>query len=125
MSFYCEHLGDWPVAAGIPLCQFKRLMASSDFEHLRVLWRAQERRLTGKQVHSRRIAMRAAGIPARHVAPAPFVTGLDLKAIGLKEGPALGRVLRQIYEAQLNEAISTRRQALAMARHLSGDQRNA
>ena len=58
-------------------------------------------------------------IPADKIAPKPFIDGEDLKRLGLPEGPKIGKVLDKVYEAQLNEQINTRRQALALARRLS------
>jgi hypothetical protein len=46
------------------------------------------------------------------------VTGDDLKALGLPEGPRLGRVLADIRDAQLNEDIAARRDAIRLARKL-------
>ena len=66
----------------------------------------------------RRIARRAAGIPDDKVAPPPLVTGADLLEMGAKEGPTLGRVLKKLYDAQLDERITAKRQALTVARGL-------
>ena len=110
-----QHLGDWPTAAELSLCDFKRLMAHEQFERLRVLWRAAERQVTGKTTHSLRIARRAGGIAPGQVAPKPLVTGDDVMAMGLSEGPVVGRILRRIYDAQLNGELTTRRAALAAA----------
>jgi len=113
------HKDDWRDAAGWALCDFKRLMAEGHFERLRAMWRFEEHKATGRQVQSRRIARRAAGIPSDKVAPAPLVTGADLLGMGMVEGPALGRVLRRLYDAQLDERITTRREALKEARRLA------
>ncbi len=118
LCFYCQHLGDWRAAAEMPLCEFKRLMANPHFESLRSLWFFEERMDTRKKTQSRRIARRAAAIPKSRIAPPPFVTGSDLIRIGLTEGPRLGRILKRLYDAQLNEQVTSRRQALAMGRRL-------
>jgi poly(A) polymerase len=125
LCFYSRHLGDWRSAADLPLCDFKRLLANRHFEKLRVLWRIEERRLTGRQLCARRITQRARSIPKSKIAPQPFVTGSDLIRMGLSESPSLGRVLKQLYDAQLNEQLTSRRQALAMARELVGGSRRA
>ena len=118
LCFYSQHLDDWRRAADLQLSEFKRLMASRHFANLQVLWRCRERRLTGRQVQSRRIARRAAGIPKARIAPTPLVTGSDLIKMGLKEGARIGRLLKHLYNAQLNEKLRSRREALAMARQL-------
>jgi len=118
LCWMARHHQDWRAAAEIPLCQFKRLMANEHFDRLRRLWSAQERRLTACQQCTRRIARRAAGINPRKVAPPPLVNGRDLKKLGLPQGRKLGRVLRSVYDAQLNEEITTRREALAKSLEL-------
>lgn len=46
----------------------------------------------------------------------PFVNGSDLIALGLPPGPALGRLLAQIRDLQLEGELANREQALAWAR---------
>ncbi len=108
----------WPRAAELPLADFKRLLANPSFQRLARLWRFQERRATGRASRARRIARRAGSIPPAKISPKPFISGSDLKGMGLSEGPELGRILRTVYNAQLNEEVSTRRSALAQARQL-------
>ncbi|MBC8372841.1 MAG: hypothetical protein H8E53_04545 [Planctomycetes bacterium] len=47
-----------------------------------------------------------------------MVTGSDLMAMGLSEGVRLGRIVSDLYDAQLNEEFASRKQALAAARKL-------
>ena len=56
------------------------------------------------------------------VAPEPLVTGRDLmKALPMKGGPELGRLLRHIEEAQATGEISTAEQAIALAQKTIND----
>ncbi|HEX4793082.1 MAG TPA: CCA tRNA nucleotidyltransferase [Humisphaera sp.] len=48
-------------------------------------------------------------------APPPLLTGDDLTAAGLSPGPIFKRLLDETYDAQLENQISTREQALEMA----------
>ncbi len=50
--------------------------------------------------------------------PAPILRGRDLLALGLQPGPELGRVLRAVYERQLDGAVTTLEEARAEARRL-------
>lgn len=50
----------------------------------------------------------------------PLITGGDLAALGMAPGPAMGRVLAAVREAQDEGAIATRDEALALARSLTG-----
>lgn len=113
-----ERLGDWATAEGLALCDFKRLMAHEQFQRLRVLWRTAELAATGKTTRNLRIARRAGRIAPAQVAPRPFVSGEDVMAMGLPEGPAVGRILKRLYDAQLNSELTTRRAAMAAARSL-------
>jgi len=50
------------------------------------------------------------------IRPARLVTGDDLIALGLRPGPAFRAILDAVEEAQLNGRISTREEALQLAR---------
>ncbi len=119
LCWLSDHRNDWRAAGDLPLCDFKRLMAHGRFADLRRLWRFEERRATGHERHTRRIARRAKGIPEAQTAPPPFVTGEDLQRLGLREGPRLGKVLRTVYDAQLNEEVNSRREAMRLAERLA------
>jgi len=127
VSWMAEHLGDWRSAGQAPgegkgpamvLCDFKRLRAKKHFDRLRLLWAVEERGSTGGTACARRIARRAGSISKERACPTPFVTGVDLKGMGLTEGPLLGEILHRLYDAQLNEELPTRRAALKAARKM-------
>jgi hypothetical protein len=46
----------------------------------------------------------------------PLLTGADLIALGLKPGPALGRLLAEIRERQLSDELKTPEDARAWVR---------
>jgi len=117
LCFLAKHRQRWSEAATMPLCELKRLLAAEHFERLRRLWRVDERAATGRTVYARRIARRIARIAPDQVAPPALVTGTDLMAMGLSEGRRLGKLLRVIYDAQLNEEFKTPAAARAFARH--------
>jgi poly(A) polymerase len=50
--------------------------------------------------------------------PAPFVTGDDLVALGMRPGPAFRPLLDRAYDLQLNGAVADREAALAAVRTL-------
>ena len=57
-------------------------------------------------------------------APAPLITGRDLIEMGIAPGKLIGQILERVREAHMTNEISTRTEALAMARQLrleSGD----
>jgi poly(A) polymerase len=55
------------------------------------------------------------------VAPTPFVTGDDLVKLGLRPGPQFKIILDRVYDAQLENAIHSPSQALAMAKEMAGN----
>ena len=104
----------------MPLSGFRKLAGHEQFSRLRVLWLA-EAALSGGAGGSRRaVGRRLKEIPDGLALPAPFVTGADLLARGATEGPALGRCLRDVYDAQLDLAVRTRPEALKLARERLG-----
>jgi poly(A) polymerase len=58
---------------------------------------------------------RLAELEQTDYAPPPLVTGDDLTAAGLKPGPVFKRVLDAVYDAQLEDRVRTKAEALAMA----------
>ena len=120
LSWLIAHLDDWRTMARAPLAELKRLLAREHFVKLEHLWRARERLVAGGQEEAQAIRRRIEQIDPAHIAPPPLVTGEALKQLGLTEGPELGRILAAVYDAQLNETIRTREEALALARELIG-----
>ena len=58
------------------------------------------------------------------IAPAPLVSGDDLVAAGLEPGPMFGRLLEQVYDAQLEGRVGDQGSALQLALRLaSGGQK--
>ncbi len=52
------------------------------------------------------------------LSPTPLVTGEDLKSMGLESGPDFSRILRSVRNAQLDEVIQTRDDALSRVRDM-------
>lgn len=50
--------------------------------------------------------------------PQPLVTGDDLLALGLKPGKEIGRILGRVHRAQLEQKITSREEALLLAKSL-------
>ena len=58
--------------------------------------------------------------PREIIDPPPLLTGDDLIELGLKPGPRFREILEQVRDAQLDGRISTRDEALALARKAAG-----
>jgi tRNA nucleotidyltransferase (CCA-adding enzyme) len=61
---------------------------------------------------------RARALGVEHAAPDPIVKGRHLIELGVQPGPAMGELLRAIYEKQLDGGITTLEDGLAVAREL-------
>jgi tRNA nucleotidyltransferase (CCA-adding enzyme) len=66
---------------------------------------------------------RARELGVEHAPPDPLVKGRHLIALGVAPGPALGEVLRQVYERQLDGTVADFDAALALAREIAGERR--
>jgi putative nucleotidyltransferase with HDIG domain len=56
--------------------------------------------------------------PPEQIKPQPLLTGRDLIAAGFVPGPAFARVLSNVEDAQLEQRVTTREQALDLAKEL-------
>jgi poly(A) polymerase len=68
--------------------------------------------------HEERVAAverRLAELEKTDFAPPPLITGDDLTAAGLTPGPAFKRILERVYDAQLEDRVGTRDEAMGMA----------
>lgn len=61
---------------------------------------------------------RARALGVEHAAPDPIVKGRHLIDLGVRPGPAMGEILRAIYEKQLDGAVTTIEEGIALAREL-------
>jgi len=61
---------------------------------------------------------RARALGVEHQPPAPIVRGRDLIALGVAPGPAMGELLRAIYEQQLDGRVASLDEGLTLARAL-------
>ena len=68
-------------------------------------------------------AERARALGVEHAPPEPLVKGRHLVELGVAPGPALGEVLREVYERQLDGAASDFDAAFALARRLARERR--
>jgi poly(A) polymerase len=122
LAWLVRNLPGWTGAMDLGLADFKRMLAHRAWDKLLALWRAEEHRLTDHETLCRRIARRAGAIDPEQISPPPLVTGQDIIAMGVPQGPRLGRLLRRAYDLQLGEELQTRKQALETVRQWLGEQ---
>ena len=53
--------------------------------------------------------------------PEPLLRGRDVLALGVAPGPEVGRIVKAVYERQLDGAIMTHEEAVSEARRLLND----
>ena len=61
---------------------------------------------------------RARALGVEHAPPAPLLLGRHLLALGMTPGPEIGRILKAVYERQLDGQFTTLEAAVAAAREL-------
>jgi len=62
---------------------------------------------------------RARAIGVEHGPPAPLLQGRHLLEAGFEPGPQMGKLLRSVYELQLDGEVTTSEEALAAAHRIS------
>ena len=97
----------------------KRLFAEPGFEELCELARADSLASWGRMEHVDYVLERRRTMSPETVNPSPIVNGHDLIERGYKPGPAMGRVLDEVRERQLQGEITEREGALALAERIA------
>ena len=64
---------------------------------------------------------RARALGVEHAPPEPIVKGRHLMQLGVEPGPAMGAILRRIYEQQLDGRFATLDEGLRIAREIASD----
>ncbi|MFP4052700.1 MAG: CCA tRNA nucleotidyltransferase [Phycisphaerae bacterium] len=118
LRWLARHSDDWRRLGKLSLADLKRLRGCEHCSRLEPLMWSREMRGGGSAEASQELWRRVWSIPPRSVDPWPLLSGGDLMKMGAREGPTMGRILRAVREAQLNEDISTRREAKALAKEL-------
>lgn len=118
-----EHIRQWGDLKAMPLASFRKLAGHGEFPRLRSLWRVEAQLARGRgDSTSRQVTRRLKEIPDGLALPDPLLTGADLIGMGLKPGPAMGKMLAEAYDAQLNLETLTRKEALAKAKKILAEQ---
>ena len=103
---------------------FRRLSEKVDLE---LLARVAKSDCLGRTGHFDCSAMdwfldRARDLGVQHAPPAPIVKGRHLLALGLRPGPRIGAILRQIYEKQLDGSFTSIDEGIDLARQILAEQ---
>jgi len=95
------------------LAQLKKLLAEACFQDLYELQRATQKALGGRKSLTPliRLRRRIRDLGDIELRPKPLLNGHDLMQLGAAPGPLLGRLAEEMYIAQLEGILSTRKQA--------------
>ncbi len=99
---------------------FRRLAQRVDID---LLYRVAKARAGGRGSHSSNVAAdwfieRALSLGVEHGPPPPLLQGRHLLDAGFEPGPIMGKLLRRVYELQLDGKITTSEEAVAAARRI-------
>ena len=122
LGLVAHHLkpGMWRAAPKVGDGAFRRLARKVDLELLARLAKADCLGRTGNFDCSAMewFLERARSLGVEHAPPAPILMGRHLLALGVRPGPGVGSILKQVYERQLDGGITTLEEATAAARAL-------
>lgn len=105
---------------------FRRLAAKVDLE---LLARVAAADCAGRGGHHDCSAMdwfleRARALGVQHAPPAPLLMGRHLLDLGVRPGPGMGEILKNVYERQLDGDVQSLDEAIAEAKRLIAEQTN-
>ena len=126
LGLVAHHLkpGMWRTARdGVGDGAFRRLARKVDLELLARLAKADCLGRTGEFDCSAMdwFLARARALGVQHGPPPPILLGRHLLELGVRPGPEIGRLLKQVYDRQLEGEITTLDQATTAARELISD----
>jgi poly(A) polymerase len=99
------------------LATLKRFLREEAIEELLELCRIDATASNGNLYYYEFCRRRRAEIAEQDLRPVALLTGRDLIAVGYRPGPAFREMLAAVEEAQLEGAVVTRDQALALVRN--------
>jgi poly(A) polymerase len=118
-----QHHLDFMQVQRMRLATLKRIFHEPHFKTLVQVHRADAMGSRGSLADYRYVMRVYRRMSREEMKPEPLVRGEDILALGLAPGPAVGRVLRQLYDEQLDGHLQDRREALARARELVSEER--
>ncbi|MGE3844755.1 MAG: CCA tRNA nucleotidyltransferase [Vicinamibacterales bacterium] len=128
VAIVANHLkpGMWHKAPAVGDAAFRRLALRVDLELLARLAEADCRGRTGSFDCGAMawFRERAQALGVEHRPPEPLLLGRHVLALGVRPGPLVGEILRQIYELQLDGRIATFDAAQAHAQQLVEESRS-
>ena len=116
ITWLLAHFGQLDDFPAMALARKKRLASFSGIRELVALEQARAAAADGDQSPVTACVDFLTATPSEIIDPPPLLTGADLIAFGLRPGPQFGTLLDSVRDAQLNETISNREEALTLVR---------
>jgi poly(A) polymerase len=98
--------------------RLKRIISHELYEELMELHRVDAVASNGDISKYEFVRRAAEAMSAEELKPKAFLDGEDLAALGVERGPMMGRLLRALYDAQLDDEVTTRDEAFELAESL-------
>lgn len=114
VTWLTRHRRAFALGARAPLSTVKRLLANAGAAELLDHAEALERAEGGTGSLAAEVRALRRGLRAEEVNPAPFVRGHDLIALGLVPGPRFAALLEELRDAQLENRVANREEALEL-----------
>ena len=102
------HALNW---ASLPVARRKRLLAHPNWNELRLLLNVFSA-ITGGDEFLKTIDHESTDLFSQGVAPVPLLSGDDLIQLGLQPGPKFKQILDDVYDAQLEDKIRNKEEAM-------------
>ena len=116
-----QYLGE---ATRLREAKLKRILAEPGIGELLALHRADALASTGDASHVDYCESYLRDQPAGPISPPPLLSGHDLARHGLRPGPRFKELLEQVYEAQLDRLVASKKDALEwLDRQLAAEDR--
>ena len=116
-SWFLSHESTLRKASEVPWPQLQRVLVHPDIEQLVTLSETIEQELTGKKKQTAYCRSKLS-LPAEILNPPPLVTGDDLIDQGIPPGKRYQSILEKVRDAQLNQEIFKKDEALKLARNV-------
>jgi len=122
LLYLTKHHNALDGAAKKRLSFLKRLFARPEWDELLALYEAKAKAGCGERESAAFVRRLRASLKDEEINPPPLLDGNDLIEAGFSPSPAFGRVLEAVYDAQLEGRVSSKEEALELARRLFREQ---
>ncbi len=98
----------------------RRILAHPAADMLMELWRVDLESSRRKMDDYEYVRRKIDEFEKEQMLPPPLLDGHDVMALGVPSGPMVGKILREVRDAQLDGKVGSKEEALAMARQMLG-----